>query len=64
MMGGQRQFKTGTESNPWPRAVVGWIRALRRAQVRISGTEVAPKAALTDATAATSSANCRRDDLR
>jgi hypothetical protein len=47
--GGQRQFKTGTGR------IRGRVLAsdsggpIRRAQVRISGSEVAPKAALTDA---------------
>jgi protocatechuate 3,4-dioxygenase beta subunit len=49
MMGGPRQFKTGTGR------IRGRVLAsdgggpIRRAQVRISGSEVAPKAALTDA---------------
>ena len=49
MMGGQRQFKTGTGR------IRGRVLAsdgggpIRRAQVRISGSEVAPKASLTDA---------------
>jgi hypothetical protein len=49
MMGGQRTFKTGTGR------IRGRVLAsdgggpIRRAQVRISGSEVAPKAALTDA---------------
>ena len=49
MMGGQRQFKTGTGR------IRGRVLAsegggpIRRAQVRISGPEVAPKASLTDA---------------
>jgi hypothetical protein len=49
MMGGPRQFKTGTGR------IRGRVLAsdgggpIRRGQVRISGSEVAPKAALTDA---------------
>jgi hypothetical protein len=49
MMGGQRQFKTGTGRIRGRVLSSDGSAPLRRAQVRISGTEVAPKAALTDA---------------
>jgi hypothetical protein len=49
MMGGQRQFKTGTGRIRGRVLASDGAGPIRRAQVRISGSEVAPKAALTDA---------------
>jgi hypothetical protein len=49
MMGGQRQFKTGTGRIRGRVMSSDGSGPIRRAQVRISGSEVAPKAALTDA---------------
>jgi protocatechuate 3,4-dioxygenase beta subunit len=49
MMGGQRQFKTGTGRIRGRVLALDGGGPIRRAQVRISGAEVAPKAALTDA---------------
>jgi protocatechuate 3,4-dioxygenase beta subunit len=49
LMGGQRQFKTGTGRIRGRVLAVDGAGPIRRAQVRISGSEIAPKAALTDA---------------
>ena len=49
MMGGQRQFKTGTGRLRGRVLASDGAGPIRRAQVRISGSEVAPKASLTDA---------------
>ncbi len=49
MMGGPRTFKTGTGRIRGRVLASDGAGPIRRAQVRISGSEVAPKAALTDA---------------
>ena len=49
MMGGARQFKTGTGRIRGRVLATDGGGPIRRAQVRISGADVAPKAALTDA---------------
>ena len=49
MMGGPRTFKTGTGRLRGRVLASDGTGPIRRAQVRISGSEVAPKAALTDA---------------
>src|SRR4029453_16919930 len=49
MMGGPRQFKTGTGRIRGRVLASDGAGPIRRAQVRISGSDVAPKAALTDA---------------
>jgi hypothetical protein len=49
MMGGPRQFKTGTGRIRGRVVATDGGGPIRRAQVRISGPDVAPKAALTDA---------------
>jgi len=49
MMGSPRQFKTGTGRIRGRVLAIDGAGPIRRAQVRISGSEVAPKAALTDA---------------
>jgi len=49
LMGGPRQFKTGTGRIRGRVLATDGAGPIRRAQVRISGSDVAPKAALTDA---------------
>jgi hypothetical protein len=49
VLGGPRQFKTGTGRIRGRVLATDGGGPIRRAQVRISGTDVAPKAALTDA---------------
>src|SRR5580765_8114470 len=49
LTGGPRQFKTGTGRIRGRVLATDGAGPIRRAQVRISGADVAPKAALTDA---------------